>query len=64
VDERRNSRSSPPIELEGEELAKLEGEDISVADEEVQTEGEVISLSSPTAVSAESGITMTPFSGE
>ena len=48
-------------------MAQLrDGEDISVADEHVQMDGEVISSSSPMTVTADSGITIKPlsFSGE
>ena len=62
--DRVNRRSSSSIKSDCEESEFVDGEDICVADEDIHTEGEIISLSSPTAVTAESGKTTTPLDGE
>jgi hypothetical protein len=63
--DRVNRKSSSSIESsDREESEFVDGEDICVADEDIHTEGEIISLSSPTAVTAESGMTTTPLEGE
>ena len=62
--DRVNRKSSSSIEPDPEESEFVEGEDICVADEDIHTDGEIISLSSPTAVTAESGMTTTPLEGE
>ena len=59
--DRVNRKFSSSIESDCEESEFIDGEDICVADEDIHTEGEVISLSSPTAVTAESGMTTTPL---
>ena len=54
--DRVNPKSSSSIESNCEESEFVDGEDICVADEDIHTEGEIISLSSPTAVTTESGM--------
>lgn len=61
--DRVNRKSSSSIETDREESEYVDREDICVADEGIHTEGEIISLSSPTAVTAESGMTTTPLEG-
>ena len=58
--DRVNPKSSS-IESDCEESEFVDGEDICIADEDIHTEGEVISSSSPTAVTSESGMTTTPL---
>ena len=54
--DRVNPKSSSSIESNCEESEFVDGKDICVADEDIHTEEEVISLSFPTAVTTESGM--------